>query len=438
VQGKNPIVMNKTTTKAATTVTLPYSPTMTRTETHRTIAALEKAIERLQLLSMLDEQGPEASAARQSSAEDQNRGVGGILEEQKRLEARYEHLIVATQKVKHNPMDPLLDPTCFSHVRREDEEVQLKELQDVSKKLKEQSKMLCRQLKDNPNDVDNWKKIVAERAELIALLTSCVREMQTSCEASDVSEVAHGAANQLGRYEAFAKKVVEEKAASQWAEELVRKENETNQSVKQLQNEVKYERAMKEEELEKRHRTIAELKTELRVLKQNVKEQMEKLKSETESASEAQHRAALDAQRQLNERLSLLRELIHNENTVNADMHAHIDTKISIIDDDTSFWTAKNQEEQRIMDTNKHNTERERVELADKLREALEKRDVEEVNKKARDEEQRRRADDRSRQEATNLSRYAAATKVQASLKGFFTRQILVVLKKKAGKKKKK
>lgn len=434
-----------------TAVVLTHAPTLTRVETHRVMAVIEKAVERLQLLAMLDEQGPDAKAATAAGGtmaggastmgntmtDDQGRGVGGILEEQKQLEARYEELINATQKRKHNPMDPLLDPQCFSHVHNAQEEEMLNELRDVSKRLKEQSRILCRQLKDNPNDADNWRKIVAERAELASLMSSCVREMQTSAMAGDVHDAAANATHQLGSYEQFAKKVLEEQVASQWAEELVKKEQQTNQNVKQLQNEVKHERAMKEEELEKRHRLIADLKTELRILKQGVKEQMDKLKAETEAETEAQQRGALDVERQLNERLMQLRALVRNEVTATSDMKVHIDCKIEGIEDLTAQWNDKNQMQQKTMETQKHNKQQERNDLAARLHEKLGSREAEEFARKSREEEQKRRADNKAREEALANAKYAAATKLQASIKGFFTRAILTVLKKKAGKKRK-
>jgi IQ domain-containing protein G len=427
---------------ATTQVVLQHSPTLTRVETHRVIAVLEKAVERLHLLAMLDEQGPKTATGAPAmstlgGAEDGGRGVGGILEEQKHLEARYEELIRITQKQRHNPMDPQLDAACFSHVRDHEEEARIEELRDVSRRLKEQSRLLCRQLKDNPNDAENWQKIVSERAELGVLLSACVRELQKSSQLNDVADMASQGAHQLGNYEEFAKKVLEEQVASQWAEELVKREKETNQNVKQLQNEVKQERALKEEELEKRHKVIAELKTELRVLKQGVKERMDRLRAETEAATEAQKRAALDVQRVLNDRLRHLDQMVHNEETVTSDMKAHIESKLHDIDDETGVWTEKNTDAQRRMDTDKHNKQQERNELAAKLSEKQGAREAEQYNQKARDSDRSHKR--KLREDSENLAneKYRAATKLQASIKGFFTRTALVTLKKKFGKKKK-
>lgn len=250
--------------------TLNFSATLQPMESHRVVAALEKAIERLQLLTLLNyESAGEASAAnastmskasgtgkdRSTTTVKEDKGVGSLLDEQKRLEARYEQLLVATKKVHHNPLDPSLDVQCFAHVENAERKAQLEELARISTQLKDQSKMLCRQLKENPNDADNWKKIVTERSELIALLSACVREI-TSSAAANFDAAANDPTAGTASYELFAKKVLDEQSAQIWADDLVKKEKEINQNVKQLQSEVKAERQNKERELEECHRKV--------------------------------------------------------------------------------------------------------------------------------------------------------------------------------------
>ena len=153
----------------------------------------------------------------QSTKHDADKGVGTLLDEQKRLEARYEQLLVATKKIHHNPMDPALDAQCFAHVENAERKAQFEELQRISAQMKEQSKLLCRQLKENPNDADNWKKIVSERSELIALLSSCVRELTSSAAASFTGQSSDGVA--AASYDVFARKVLDEQSAV-WADDL--------------------------------------------------------------------------------------------------------------------------------------------------------------------------------------------------------------------------
>lgn len=431
---------NRATT-SPTALTLP--PTLSRTDTHRVAAVLEKAIERLQLLTLLNYDTPASFVPEKSSGtptgtsarehENVNRGVGSILDEQKRLEARYEALLAATQKQHNNPMDPSLDPLCFSHVENHQQAQQLEELRQISQSLKGQSKLLCRQLKDNPNDADNWRKIVGERQELITMLLTCVRELMTSNNVADPTEAT--SAKQLSSYETFAKKVLDEQSAAIWADELVKKEKETNQNVKQLQNEVKYERQMKEEERDKRQKIIADLKTELRLLKQHVKTTMDKIRAGTEASSEALQREALETERKIRKTLMYVQDKKEMELQVDDDFLKHTQFKTQNLDDMITTWTEKSQDAQRKTEGKKHQMERVRTEQAEKLKDKLDQKDVAEVNKKSREEEAKRRAEDHLKLEQMNQARFMASTKLQASIKGFFTRQLLIGLKKKMAKK---
>ncbi len=438
--------------------TLNFSASLQTVDAHRVTAALEKAIERLQLLTMLNYEtsseavvGGTATAASASQSKNRSKGgqgneadkgVGALLEDQQRLEARYEQLLVATKKVHSNPLDPQLDAQCFAHVENAERRGQLEELQRISIQLKEQSKLLCRQLKENPNDADNWKKIVTERSELIALLSMCVRELtsgSTTVESNDVQQTAAAAATvqQVSTYEQFAKKVLDEQSAQIWADDLVKKEKEINQNVKQLQSEVKLERLNKERELEECHRKLTDLKTELRLLRRDVKERGDKLRAETEAASEAQQRKALDNQRVVRNAIAATRDGVQNETQVHDDFMAHITERTKQLDEIAIKWDQKSQEEIKKMEARKVDVEQTRKECADRLKDKSEARVLALDAQKIRREEQRLEDDERNERTERSQQEYDAATKLQAALKGLFTRQSLVSLKKKAGKKKK-
>lgn len=447
--------------------TLNFSPTMNTIEMHRVVAVLEKGIERLQLLTILNYETPTegaaglgATAGGKSGSLNQSqtggtqqqqpqtdsttvRGVGSILEEQKRLEARYEELLQATKRFHRNPNDPALDQMCFAHIDNPAERAQLEELRVISQKLKEQSKLLCRQLKDNPNDADNWKKVVNERGELITILSSCVRELASSATTMDgmgaASEGAAAAAavNMQSSYEVFAKKILDEQSASQWADDLVKKEKETNQNVKQLQNQVKHEKAEKERELAERHQQIVKLKAQLRELKQADKEARDKMRAETEARSEALQRKALDDQRLVRNVISSLRDKTENESQVTADFREHVDSKLRLLEQRTEEWSRIQRERTREMEQKKADVERTRATAAETKSEKEAAMQLAEINKQTRDEELRVAAEAKRKREEDANRRYLAATKLQASIKAMFTRQVLAVLKKKAGKKKK-
>ncbi|CUF77808.1 Hypothetical protein, putative [Bodo saltans] len=440
--------------------TLNFSPSLQAMESHRVVAALEKAIERLQLLTLLNyEAAADATALNNTSANGgsttrgdgkdktkngstqggpaggEDKGVGSLLDEQKRLEARYEQLLVATKKVHHNPLDPALDALCFAHVENSERKAHVDELARISTKLKEQSKMLCRQLKENPNDADNWKKITTERSELIVLLSACVREI-TSSAAANFDASANDPSAAAATYELYAKKVLDEQSAQIWADDLVKKEKEINQNVKQLQSEVKMERQNKERELEECHKKLTELKTELRLLKREVKERSEKMRAETEAAAEGQQRKALDVQRFVRKDISSLRDQMHNEQQVHQDFMSHVNERSKALDEVAAHWDHKNQVEIKKVEGRKVDVEQNRKETADKLKDKSEARILALEEHRLRVEEKRIEESEKTSRETRANDEYGAATKLEAALKGLFTRLALVSLKKKAGKKK--
>eukprot|EP00758_Cryptobia_borreli_P018776 Tbor_TRINITY_DN7458_c0_g1::TRINITY_DN7458_c0_g1_i1::g.14608::m.14608 len=434
-------------------------------DTQRVVAVLEKAVERLELLRMMNYEtatesvtfgstvspatGSSKSVTLDGNKTTQGRGVGDILNDQKRLEKRYEDLLKVVHVPRPNPLGPVLDPTCYAHVEDLERKGHIHELHSISRQLKEQSKILCHQLKENPNDTNNWHKVVTERDELIKLLMGSITELQTSAQSSIEAASRNSNPPVFGKaasttsthvtatYESFARKVVDEQSASNWANALVKKEKETNQNVKQLQNEVKQERALKEQELEQCHAQLSQLKLELRQLRKDIKSRAEKMRDETESSREALERKANEEQRILN---NIIYDTLNSDEVeikANQDMEGHLVKKTKELDEKTQKWNEHIEREQRKLEEAKHDVERNRQDYADKLRNRSDQLVAAERNKKERDEERSMVEEAKRDKEAHAHARYCAATKLQAALKGMFTRELLVSIKKKAAKKKK-
>lgn len=462
---------------ALAVLTLP--PNLSRIEGHRVLASLQKAIERLKLLTLLDaEQLSKTAAAAAgatttttgtnnnandhgmtntnsageflnadgttaSGAANQNSGIAQILQEQARLEQRYDSLVAASKaRQGKNPNEPVLDPQCFAHVPDQNEQKRQQELQEVASSLKSHSKMLCRLLKDNPCDADNWRKIIMERSDLIAALDACAVELAQTCQPPGTGGANNNNNNSSGglpgSFQKFATKVLEDQAASVWADGLVRKERETNQNVKQLQNDVKAERSLKEQEIEQRQKMISELKGQLTSLRNTVRAQLDQLRSQTEASSEAQQREALNRQRELKEKIALLRVHIKDEQAISGSFKAHTAAKCVSADRFTEEWSEKYVAVQREMNAEKADREKTAQKESDRLQTTRERCDNEVLNARARAKEKEDLEEEKQEREASALARYAAATKVQAAIKAFFTRQVLVGLKKKALKKNRK
>ena len=145
---------------------------------------------------------------------------------------------------------------------------------------------------------------------------------------------------------------------------------------------------------------------------------------------------ALDTQRVVRRNISALRDGMHNEQQVNQDFTSHVGERSKALDDIATRWDQKSQEEVKKMESRKVDVEQSRKECADRLKDKSEARILALEEHRLRVEEKRIDESEKQSREQRATDEYAAATKLEAALKGMFTRLALVSLKKKAGKKK--
>ena len=438
--------------------------TTTVTEAHRIVALLNKGIERLQLLSILSYDSFEGDENGAGAGAEGSNGVGAILEAQRKMEQRYDELLRATAVVKSNPLDPTLDLSCFSSVDDEKQKKHKDELEKVSINLKEYSRDLCRQLKENPNDSNNWIKVLTGRTELITLLQSCVKELTTSCQSGASKKIAmdeaiagggvypddnasqtesqrSGKSNIAGSdvaiYENFAVKIIDDQSEQVWADDIVKREKETNQNVKTLQNDVALERGMKERELEERQQQLSELKIKVRKLRQESAESYERKKGETEARAEAQARKGKNRQRELKEKIENLKERIEIEKKVHEQLKVHLQNKIEDITVNTKEWAEKQTDRQRQMEESYQNERKAKELLETRLHDATTQSSSEKQKRDLRRELDEKERQQKKRDEDLEAAKKAASTRLQAAFKGYLLRQTLSQMKKKGKKSKK-
>ncbi|CCW69213.1 unnamed protein product [Phytomonas sp. Hart1] len=144
---------------------------------------------------------PAVSAALVESAKDTYRGrptVAELLKEQQVLEERYEEFLRASRLKTPLTETSLQAKQLFGCTDDFQKEELQHELIRVSAKLREHRRVLCTQLKDNPNDVDNWRKISNEREELITLLKDTIMELTTGYQESTRYSSQRGGSQQTG------------------------------------------------------------------------------------------------------------------------------------------------------------------------------------------------------------------------------------------------
>jgi IQ domain-containing protein G len=115
------------------------------------VAVLEETVEKLSFLGSIT---PDVLAHRDELSKFVGDEISRIITEQSGLEARYEDLITERGNLKG-----LANKSRYKEVQEE--------IAEVSRALRESTKQLCRNLKDNPNISGNLIKIQRERSELI-------------------------------------------------------------------------------------------------------------------------------------------------------------------------------------------------------------------------------------------------------------------------------
>eukprot|EP00388_Colpodella_angusta_P043043 GDKK01058281.1.p1 GENE.GDKK01058281.1~~GDKK01058281.1.p1 ORF type:complete len:181 (-),score=41.78 GDKK01058281.1:77-619(-) len=158
--------------------------------------------------------------------------------------------------------------------------------------------------------------------------------------------------------------------------------------------------------------------------------------AETEAATEAQEGDANEQQRVLNNMIGSTLGATDSEQTVHAEMQAHVQKKQRSLEElyikRTREINEKQDERERMKSDLQTDCNTKRSDIDRK--EAQKEENLE--AKAARDKERAEKAQLKKDSETRNNAKYDATTKLQAALKAMVTRANLVALKKKAAKKK--
>jgi hypothetical protein len=338
------------------------------------------------------------------------------------------------------------------------------ELASIQKKLKENTKKLARNLKETPNEMNNWKKVQTERADIKSVLENLAKECldglgldnkqtkQSSSQpkiqknfkydgsfgmnprASATSPTNQGRSEVS--YEHFLKKVLEEQEQKKFLKDIIEQEKETNQQVKLLNSEVKREKELKKSEIEERTHKVTELVDELRNLKKLTGEEMTKTKLTTDASFECSRR------QEQSTLLQLEQELIHKKMELQVETDVYEQTKNFLENKNSELsglageWRSKSDSEIEEAH-NKLSVWEAKREDQIKQKEALEKLYEKELEEKHVREEMERKRKEMERIELENKI-IRSATIIKLCFKSYKARQQLEVLKATKSKKKSK
>jgi hypothetical protein len=113
-------------------------------EGQRIVAILSEALEKLNVLEAM---APEITgSSKDQSSQLVNDEISRIIEEQHILQARYEELIAHRSQLRN-----VSNKAKYKEIQTE--------IEEIATSLRYATKVLCRNLKENPNAVDNIRKV---------------------------------------------------------------------------------------------------------------------------------------------------------------------------------------------------------------------------------------------------------------------------------------
>jgi hypothetical protein len=200
----------------------------------RIVACLQGAIEKLQVLGSLTSDWQSDELTQMLGEE-----ISRVIFEQRELEVRYAAAIARRAELKS---------ISNKQKAKENEE----EISRISLALQQSTKLLCRNLQDNPNLEGNLEKIDEERANLEKLLTKTQLELQTSAT-----------------LETLRRRVEKEQNEMDTRAAIIERERALSKQVEDLKRQIHQEKKLFEEDVKAKNLKIAQLKEDFQQMKAN-------------------------------------------------------------------------------------------------------------------------------------------------------------------------
>jgi len=326
----------------------------------------------------------QAQALSQSVGEE----ISRVLTEQRDLEAKFENLISARAGLKG------------SANRNKLKEFQA-EVQKVAIELRQKTRQLCRNLKDNPNVGDNMAKVATVRQQMQLMLSDCIAEL---------GEVSYPVSLH-NRVQADKEHEVEVKAT-------IERERIATAEVKGLRQNLKSEREEFDEEMKNQRRIMAELKELLKDLNSQTHIETAYTKKDVEAKNDTFQRIQDSEVLQLEHEIDQLKAKIDIEKKVHSVSMQFLKKKQVEMQEEVLNWSNKyendTQNKDKDLESLKLNHQRDLVKLKEleiKYKEELAAKEQRELEAR-RDKEEAIQAD----HDQETVSR--AALKIQALWRG--------------------
>ncbi|GMH36705.1 hypothetical protein BSKO_04578 [Bryopsis sp. KO-2023] len=315
-----------------------------------------------------------------------------MIYEQKDLEKQFNDLISVQHGLRNMPNKSKL---------RENQA----ELQRVSHQLRQSTKQLCRNLKDNPNVAENMGKVSAIRQSLTSLLLQCLGEVESDGEVKAMVETV----------------MAQEKTEAK----TIDRERRMTAAVRQLKNDLKDEKSDHEEKMREKRKALAILKEQLKEVKARTTIESRFRVKDVTAKNECLHRLEGCDVADLERDLDLTRHQIQIEKSVHEASAEYLKNLQANLQQESINWTQKSdkdiQEKEKEIQVLRANHQRDLTKLRDV--EEKYKAEVALKNDRALNEKQLEHAAEAFRLVAETKRR--AAVKIQALFRGWQIRKEL-------------
>lgn len=263
------------------------------------VSCLEDTIDKLQIAGQIMPLTYEMKANAKKLLEE---NINDIKETQREMEAQFSQLVVQQERTGSK-------------------------LETTRKNLKAATYGVNRAFKQNPIGGDIFEKIEIDRLFLENLFAKIINEIQSS----DLS---------------FLKNiVVVEKNNKAEFQQILKREEESRQTIKDLQKSLVDIKIEKEKEIQQRNEMIAHLKDRLQELKAKTNMEAKYIKKSTDnSVSQTKKKCDLSEQ-ELRQQIEKLQEQIDEENRCNAELESFLKQSISKHKQMTDHWSEKSDKE---------------------------------------------------------------------------------------------
>ncbi|CEG48500.1 IQ motif, EF-hand binding site [Plasmopara halstedii] len=270
---------------------------LTSIESLRACGVLEESVEKLNFLSSIT---PDILQHREELSQVVGDDISRIIQEQRQLESKYEKLIAQRASLKG-----LANKSKFKKNQSK--------IEEVSRLLRESTKSLCRNLKENPNFAGNLFKIQQEREGLLELLSHTLTEIKNR-----------------GTFESLVTFVADGKSTEEKAHEIFKKEREAVDEVKKLGVELAREKL-------EHQKAVADYKTAIFGLKEQI------LASKSKAQFDIRY-ARNEAKAKRSSTARMYHQLIEEQQDRIKDLQGKCDTEVKVHDESVLFLKKRHEQ----------------------------------------------------------------------------------------------